>query len=65
MSINPPRSSKHVTSKIKSIAFSTYHAYHSEQSETVSKEDIKLLKDLSKRDDIVVCKPDKGQGVVN
>ena len=58
------RSIKQVKSTIKSLAFSTYHSYHPVQCDNISKDDIKSLKNLSKRDDIVVCKPDKGQGVV-
>ena len=62
--IHSHRSIKFVKSTIRSLAFSTYHSYHPEQHDDVSREDIKLLRELSKRDDIVVCKPDKGQGVV-
>ena len=64
VSVNHPKSTNFAKSVIKSLALSTFYSYRPDAFDAVSKSDIKLLKELSKRDDIIVCKPDKGQGVV-
>jgi len=47
------------------LAFSTFYTYKKEITQDgLSTNDLKTLKDLSKNPDVIITKPDKGQGVV-
>ena len=54
---------KHV---LQNISHKLYYNFkpHKVFSPLFSKSDIKVLKDLAKDQDIIICKPDKGRGIV-
>ena len=51
---------------VRNIAHKHYYGFKSRKvnSPIFKKDDFKLLKDLGKKTDLVICKPDKGNGVV-
>ncbi|XP_069973528.1 uncharacterized protein [Penaeus vannamei] len=60
-----PEILQHVKSAIKNVAFSSYYSYGQHNfTSGLTKDDLLLLNDFSKNTDIIVTKPDRGQGVV-
>ena len=56
----------HVVSQLKDLAHRFYYKFkpHKNSCPTFSKSDFKILKNLKDDNSIVICRPDKGQGVV-
>ena len=50
--------------KFRSLCFNYIYGYNSQQFSNLTKAEQNSLKHLTKRDDIVFCKPDKSNGVV-
>ena len=55
-----------IKESLKFIAYKYYYGFKSNKivSPIFSEKDIKLLKEFSKDESIIVCKPDKGRGIV-
>ena len=65
LSNDTPQAGNYVTTKIKELAFSVYYSFnHRAVKSNISGAELKELKQLSKNKEIIVTKPDKGQGVV-
>ena len=55
----------YVKTYIKNVAFSTYYSFNpSKVQQNLSSDDLESLKCLAKNKDVIITRPDKGQGVV-
>lgn len=54
----------YVDTHIKYLAFNSFYSHNAITNNSLPKDEFLSLKELSKLDDVIVTKPDKGNGIV-